>query len=559
MKMRHSASVYGIRLVAVLTALMGIGNILSAWFARGPGRLEILSSVLPLQVVHGSRTLAAVAGVFLVLTAKGLWRRKRRSWEFSIIILAASVVLHMAKGLDYEESLFSIILILLLIMLQPFFQVRSDPPSVGQGIRVTLGALLATILYGAVGFHLFDAQFSGRQTVQNDVRATLAVFFEFADIKVRPLTSRAKWFEESLYGVALLTLSYGFVCLTRPLVPRNKENTGARAEADAIVQRWGRTDIATFCLLDDKQYYFGKGREGFVAYKVIGNCAIALGDPIAAAEEVPGMIAGFVDYCQKNDWYPAFYQAMPDYLEVYHAAGLKSVKVGEDAIIDLETFNITGNQGAGFRHTINSLEKRQGVRAVRYDLSRDERGIVDELEEVSTEWLAMHHGAEKTFSLGYWEPERIARHPMIVALDESDRVLAFETLVPMYQSNGWAGDLMRRRPDSPRGVMDYLVIKQALLLRQEGYKVYGQGLSPLSTNEVEEDEDQGIIDRAVNLLYEHFNTFYGFKGLHDWKAKFHPRWESRYLVYPSTPMLPRIALAIIQADSTGGLLSFLRK
>lgn len=547
------------RITAVLAGLTGLANIVSAWFARAPGRLEALRQVLPLQVMHGSRTLAAVAGVFLVLTAKGLWRHKRRSWEMAIAILAASVVLHLVKGLDYEESLLAIILILLLVIEGPHYQVRSDPPSLRHGLAITLAALCATLLYGSIGFHLLDRQFTGEQTLPASVRSTLAVFFEFADINVRPLTHRARWFEDSLYWVALFTLTYGFATITRPLLPRVKASEVARQEMEALLVRYGETDIANFCLLDDKSYFFGSEHTCGIAYKVVANCAIALGDPIGPADSIPRIIGEFLALCQTSDWHAVFYQTTGKHLQAYREMGLKAVKIGEDALIDLETFSVRGNRGAGFRHTLNQLEKKQGVRAIRYDLATDELGLVDELEEVSTAWLAVHRGSEKTFSLGYWDRERVSRYPMMVALDSDNHVLAFETLVPMYTAHGWAGDLMRRRPDSPRGVMDYLVVRQALMLQQEGYRVYGQGLSPLSRQEVaDENDDQRLVGRAIDLLYEHFNTFYGFKGLHEWKAKFHPRWESRYLIYPSVALLPRIALAIIQADSTEGLFAFLK-
>src|SRR3954452_2710376 len=96
---------FWIRLLAVLVVAMGGVNVLSALLAHAPHRLRLLHSVLPLQVTHGSRTLTVVAGVLLMLLGKGLWRGEQRAWEYAVLLLSAALILHVVKGLDYEEGL----------------------------------------------------------------------------------------------------------------------------------------------------------------------------------------------------------------------------------------------------------------------------------------------------------------------------------------------------------------------------------------------------------------------------------------------------------------------
>src|SRR6185369_9119011 len=64
-------------------------------------------------------------------------------------------------------------------------------------------------------------------------------------------------------------------------------------------------------------------------------------------------------------------------------------------------------------------------------------------------------------------------------------------------------------------------------------------------------------ERAREFLMQHLARFYDFKGLFRWKKRFDPAFEDRYLVYPAALSLPRVALALIRAQSPAGLLSYL--
>jgi phosphatidylglycerol lysyltransferase len=53
------------------------------------------------------------------------------------------------------------------------------------------------------------------------------------------------------------------------------------------------------------------------------------------------------------------------------------------------------------------------------------------------------------------------------------------------------------------------------------------------------------------------SRFYNFKGLYQFKEKFRPRWEPRYLVFLNRATLPDIAVGLVRADSVDRLLDYL--
>ncbi|MBY0385017.1 phosphatidylglycerol lysyltransferase domain-containing protein, partial [bacterium] len=54
-------------------------------------------------------------------------------------------------------------------------------------------------------------------------------------------------------------------------------------------------------------------------------------------------------------------------------------------------------------------------------------------------------------------------------------------------------------------------------------------------------------NKVGELTYNHAERFYNFRGLRQYKEKFNPTWESRYLAYSSKVRLPLLLkdLAII--------------
>ena len=134
-----------------------------------------------------------LAGFALLILANGLLRRKRLAWVLTVTILIISVPVHLFKGLDYEEAILAMALAAWLIYLQPHFHARSDPPSIRQGLLALLGALVFTLVYGALGFYLLDRHFiiNGQKVTFNLVtalRQTAVMFTQFYNPGFIPTT-----------------------------------------------------------------------------------------------------------------------------------------------------------------------------------------------------------------------------------------------------------------------------------------------------------------------------------------------------------------------------------
>lgn len=73
------------------------------------------------------------------------------------------------------------------------------------------------------------------------------------------------------------------------------------------------------------------------------------------------------------------------------------------------------------------------------------------------------------------------------------------------------------------------------------------------------EQEREAPERVRSFLMEHLARFYDFGSLFQWKRKFAPSFEDRYLVYPDPLALPRVVLALARAQSPGGLRSYFRR
>jgi phosphatidylglycerol lysyltransferase len=539
------ARVWNVRLAALLTALMGLINIFSAITPSLANRLSLLAQFSPLMVRRGGHLTAALAGFALLLLAGSLWRYKQVAWLLTLVTLVISIISHLVKGLDYEEAILAAGLAGWLIYLRPHFHALSDIPSVKRGVQILTAALLFTLAYGGIGFYLLDRHFSVNFGLGAALRQTMVMFTQFYDPGLEPLTGFGRYFAGSIYIVGAITLGYALLMLIRPVLLRQAATPEEQTQARAIVEAHGHSSLARMTLFEDKAYWFSPGGS-VVAYAAKGRAAVALGDPIGPPEDAVAAIAGFKEYCTRNDWQPAFYQTLPDYLEHYRAAGFKTFCVGHEGMVDLATFTTAGGHNKSLRSAVNRLTKLGHRTEIHQPPLADE--LLAELREISDEWLTMMHGREKRFSLGWFDDDYIRHAPVMAIHTPEGLISAFANIVPEYQRNEITADLMRRRPDVEGGTMDFLFVSFFEWAKEQGFDSFNLGLSPLSG--VGEHPDDPAAERALHYIYEHVNQFYNFKGLHEFKEKFHPHWSPRYLIYPGPASLPAVAMALNQA-STG--------
>jgi phosphatidylglycerol lysyltransferase len=526
--------------VALITFLNGLDGILHALLVRVPEPPH-LGAMLPYGLHHWGRLLGLLAGFLLVDLSYQLWRRRRAAWAGALFISVLAAAAHLLHGHHVGLALAPLFSAVLLILLRKRFTVRSEPRSIAQGVGLVAITVLVTLAYGSFGFWLMDRRDFGIEFHWREAFArSLRQYALLGNPDLTPHTLHARWFLDSLEVLGIGAALFAAFSLYRPIAFRLRTLPHERAAARHLVERYGRSSLDHFKMTGDKSFFFGPDHACFVGYRVAWGFAIGLGDPVGDAGAVVPTLNAFAHAATDNGWRVAFHQVSPEFLAEYRKLGLSVLKIGEEALVELDGFVLHTAQSKTFRR-VRSRGRTQGLDVVRYEppVPHD---IVEQLAEVSEEWLRLPGRRERGFTLGRFQRSEIAATPVFAAHDASGRLLAFLNQIPCWPDGTATVDLMRHRLEIPNSTMDYLFLRTLEMLSAD-YQRFSLGLAPLAG--VGDHPGASLEERAVHQIYERLNRFFSYKGLRSYKSKFDPRWEDRYFCYEGGPQaLLRAGMAL---------------
>lgn len=337
--------------------------------------------------------------------------------------------------------------------------------------------------------------------------------------------------------------------------PRVGTSEGALHRARQIVAGHGRSTLAYGALLPDKRHFFSPSGESVLAYVRKGRAAIAFGEPIGPAEDRAETVRAFLRHCGERGILPTFYNVGEAGLSLYEALGLRVMPIGERAMVDLGAFSLEGRASKPLRKAMHRMERA----GYRLEVHRPPLApsLLEELRAVSAEWLEQVSGAERRFSMGWFDEEYLRDCTVAVAYAPDGRMRAFVNMAPSYQGQDVAGDLMRRRADAEHGTVEALYVTLFEHSKAEGYRGFDMGLSLASLDLAR--SGLPLPGWAWRAAHAALRRGYNVEGIHEFKKKFHPRWEPRYLVFPSRRSLVEVLFGLVRAGSGDRLLAYLKR
>ncbi len=285
---------------------------------------------------------------------------------------------------------------------------------------------------------------------------------------------------------------------------------------------------------------------GIVAYQRRAGVALALADPLGPEASRAASVAEFIASAEHAGLVPCFFSA-GEATRAAVPAGWRSLVVADDTIVDLPGLEFTGKRWNAVRTSMN----RAGREEMTFRMTRlaDEPwGVKQQLRAISEMWVGDKGLPEMGFTLGTLEQAEDPEVRLALAVSPAGDVDGFLSWLPVYGGDGavrgWTLDLMRRRDGGFGPVMEYLIGSSARHFSEEGAEIMSLSGAPLAH---EYPPDAGAIAALSERLAGMLEPVYGFQSLHRFKSKFHPRYETMYLLFRDESDLTRIGAALTRA------------
>ncbi|MFS0733614.1 DUF2156 domain-containing protein [Microbacterium sp. 1P10UB] len=598
----HRSSSREIRsLLAVIVAVTGLGPIAALVAGGGRGPLSLVADAFTqsdnwlsqrcerqyvpacdhefaLLVTRGAgpAILAIIPLALLVLAAWGLRNGRRSAWILAVAVnasLAALAIITLAlgdisfpdpvDGATFEWALWFISsailpigVIVVLALNQRRFRVRASARA-----RRTWGIVVGVAFVACAGAFLLVSSVLTRSF---DVTPTLA------DL----LTEMVRRFIPPAFlqgigqppfprgGAALVVYQWVgvvfwvvFIVATLRLFRSTALPEGSDSSSLTLYRSLLRRGGGTLSFLGTwrgNAHWFSDDLQSAVAYRVVGGVALAVADPLCPRGREGSTLRGFADFAISRGWTPVFYSIHDDFLPAFEAMGWHTVEVGQETVMHLPDLQMAGKQWQKVRSPLNRAE-REGMTA-QWTRWRDlPAGVSSQIIDISEQWVTDKSLPEMGFTLGGLEELDDPDVALLLAVDATGRVQAVTSWMPSWQDGrivGWTLDFMRRRDDAPNGVMEFLIAKAALLMKDDGVQVLSLSGAPLATRPRAEGEsvaEPTALSAFLGWLAGVLEPVYGFASLFRFKSKFLPEYRTMYMAYADPVELGSIGAAVGRA------------
>ena len=404
---------------------------------------------------------------------------------------------------------------------------KTNPRLGTVGLQTALLSMAAVMLYGVVGFYFLDKRhFHIDFNIFQSFWYTLQNFFLIGSSDLVPHDVFARDFIYLIKVSGFASISFLVYSLVRPYVFKITPTEEEIARAKSLTHQFGKSALDFFKTYSDKFIYAPDDINAYISYRVNLNFAVVLEDPVSEnMEEMKKCISSFSKYCYENGLKDIYYRVPKESLPVYLELSRKSLFLGQEGVVDLDSFSLEGGEKKSIRNALNKIKEQGYTTHINNPPLRD--GLIQKLKAVSDEWLKLTEREEIIFSQGMFVEKEIKEQTVISIENSEEKIIAFLNVIPDYVKDEGTYDLLRKTADAPNGIMDHILIELFKYFKASGIRYVNLGFAPMSGL----DDPHTFTEKSMKFAYEKIRSFSHYKGMRDYKEKFNPLWNDKFLIY----------------------------
>lgn len=537
-------------LLALLASVLGFLTIVDALFVDQRGRVHAITRIIPVPASAAATAVVFVTGIVLLRLASGLRKRKRAAWQAAVLATAGMAAAHVFRSEQrLVEGGISVVLLVLLVAARSRFTAEADPRSRWFALRLLIQAFVVSVVYGMALLYAFPGRIVGSASFTDRLQEVLLALVGVDG----PVVIRSDRLDDivhaTLFGAALLTVVLVAVFALRPAEPIAQRSAEDEQRLRELLDRQGyRDSLGYFALRRDKSVVWSPSGKAAITYRVVLGVALVSGDPLGDPEAWPGAIAAYRELVERHAWTPAVVGCSELGATVFkREMGLSALQLGDEAVVEVADFTLEGRPMRGVRQACTRVE-RAGYECTvrRVDALTDAE--LAELRSSAAAWRG--DAVERGFSMALSRLGDPADRCCAVVTAHRDGTLAGLLHFVPWGPDGLSLDLMRRDRSADNGLNEYMI---ATLLQRAGeLDVKRVSLNFAVFREAIERGERigaGPVLRLWRSVLVFASRWWQIESLYRFNVKFRPCWEPRFVSFPSSRDVPRIAVAALEAEA----------
>ncbi len=532
-------------LKTLLISLVGLINIASTLLPIWPKRYLLLTSLFPIKLVLTAQHLTLFAGVLMLLLAYPVAQGHRRSaWTLMISALLASVM-NVAKGLDVEEALVNLALLVALWRARKGFHSIPLRYTVVDLARLGVALVVIQRLYALSGRWALAILRRMEDRITAWGKPSIATTSHRMWV-VTLLTAHLR-LEHSFLNETSLALPVFLICVFVVI----SWTSLARIERDPnesdLYRRFGRYSRNSLAYLanrgDTLSFIASEGR-GAISYKLVGRVALQIGATLGPANEHGRVYEEFRAWLRSEGLIPAAVALSREERALAVATGMHTLPIGREAVVNLTTFAVE-RLNKKMRWAQRSLAKR-GFRYELLPATEITGPLRTALGFIDAEWREARGGKSYgcCMTLGRFPNPQDSACLVGLMRDPEGEPVAYLTLLPGGEGY-YSLDLTRRRRAAPNAAMECLMMETLAALRARGATEVSLNFSTFS------GAPAWLGGSALGRLG---SMAFQTSSLETFNNKFLPVWTPRYLAVRSWFDLPDVIYAILVVEGADRVL-----
>lgn len=299
---------------------------------------------------------------------------------------------------------------------------------------------------------------------------------------------------------------------------------GQRSLLVKQVRRWG--DLNTDAILDSACQIFSIPTiEGFIGYKIEGECAIVFGEPLCASDDKGRLAEAFQRYCEGQNLSVTYIIVSDEFVNV--AKKPIAIQFGNKLILDpsRDPLKNTGSKGVLVRKKVKrAIGEGLSVSEYRSDDPKLEKAI----EKIGIAWLQSRHGAQVYIAhLSFFADKEGKRW---FYAHQGEKVVGVLLLNQIQASSGWLLNNLMISKEAPNGTSELLITSVLKILEEE--KCHYVEIGPVVGKQLEKLVGLGPFSIWLTRgLFKVAKRIFRLDGQTDFWEKFQPEKEPSYLLF----------------------------